>query len=188
MEASLGASDSNRGKTYVFAIRPTPDSPAELPNAWWLPGALGPLATLEASKNGLRIVRRSPAGTALQIGAGLGLGLVLMVGVWPSIILFFAGELGVDIGSLLGLGVASALVMAIVWVLAPRIRKLGAWHPQGPFVPIQVLSASLGSFHQELLILGDGHRVRVQTNAPRTTITQALRLARQIPPDAGALR
>jgi hypothetical protein len=105
-----------------------------------------------------------------------------MIGVWFPTAFLIIHALGISAGSaLFGFAVAGLLVMGILLPLSPRIRKLAGWHPQGPFVQIQVLSASLGRLHQELLILGDGHEVRVRTNARLPTITAALRLARQMP-------
>jgi len=133
----------------------------------------------------MRIIRRSPGGTALQVGVGSALGIGLMIGVWFPTAFVIIHAFGISLGSVLfGFAVAGLLVIGILLPLGPRIRKLAGWHPQGPFVQIQVLSASLGRFHQELRIRGEGHEVRVRTNARRATITTALRLAHQMPPES----
>ncbi len=181
-EVSIGL-DPTRGKTYVFWIRPAGSN--VLPREWWLPGALGPLATIEASRDGLRIFRRSPAGTALQIGMGIAVGAVLLWGVWFWTVVFVARGLGVSVESAeLGLAVATLLVFGILMATGPYVRKLSAWRPLGPFVPIHVQSVALRTFHQELRILGGPYDVAVYTRARRATITAALRLAHQMPPES----
>jgi hypothetical protein len=180
--------DSAGGKTYLFWIRPTADSPGGIPRAWWLPGALGPLATLQASAGGLRIVRRSPSGTALQLGVGLAVGIGLIFGLWLPIAFVVPTRLGVTVASaLLGEAVAFLVYVGVMLFLSPHIRRLAAWRPLGPFVSIRVLSVSLGSFHQELKIEGEGQDAWVRTNARRSTMTAALRLAHQMPPVAQAI-
>lgn len=172
-------------ETYVFPIRPVADSPDGLPKAWWLPGALGPLAILEASKDGLRIIRPSVRGRALQGLVVSAIGIAMMIGVWAPTAFLITRGLGVGIGSaLLGFFLAGLLVIGIAILLSPHIRALVAWRPQSRFVRVNVVTVSLGRFRQELQIEGEGHEVRVRTSARLATITAALRLAHQMPPES----
>lgn len=183
------ASTSFPGKRYLFWIRPVDGSRDGLPKDWWLPWALGPLATLEASKDGLRIIRRSWRGGLLQFVVGLAVAFALMVGLWPLTVILISRGLGVSYESaILGFVLAGLLVTGIALLLSPYIRKLAAWRPKGPFVKVEVISASLGSFHQELHIEGDGQGAWVRTNARYSTITAALRLAHQMPRESDAIR
>lgn len=176
-------------RVWVFPIRPARDSPDTLPKEWWLPGALGPLAILEASKTGLRIIRPSLGGRVLQVLVGSAIGIALMVGLWAPVAFFIIRGIGLTPGSaLFGFLAAGLVVLGVMLLVSPRIRRLAVWRPQDYSVPILVLSASLGPFRQELQVLGEGREVRVRTNARLATITAALRLARQMPSASEYLR
>jgi len=164
-------------------IRPTPYSPGGLPKAWWLPGALGPLAVLQASKDGLRIIRPSMRARALQGLVVVAVGGTILFGVFvPAAFLIIRG-LGLSLGSaILGYLVAGLLSITAALVLSPHTRKFFASDPHAPFLAIRVLSVNLGRFRQELEIEGQGYVVSVWTHARPATITAALRLAHQMLP------
>lgn len=169
-------------RSYVFAIRPPVDSPSEIPKVWWFPRALGPVAVLEATKDGLRIIRPSRRGIAANLLGGLAVGLGLLFGVYVPTAFLIIVRLGVTTTSaVIGYSVAALLCGAILLPLYPQVRKLFAWHPEGYSVPIQVIETELGTFHHELKIVGEGQEARVRTTARRATITAALRLAHQMP-------
>lgn len=176
-------------RSYLFAIRPPLDSPGEIPRAWWFPRALGPLAVLEVSKDGLRIIRPSRQGIAANFLAGLAVGLALLFGVYVPTAFIIITRLGVTTTSaLVGYSVAAMLCGVILIPVYPQVRKLFAWHPQSHSVPVQVMQATLGTFHHELKIVGEGQEVRVRTNARRATITAALLLTHQMPSRLESLR
>jgi len=170
---------------YVFGIRQaaTSDKGSNiLPKDWWLRGARGPLAILEASKDGLRIIQRSRRGAIAQVVVGVGVGLTVILGVFIPTAFLIVGGLGESATSvLLWTVVAPILAMGIALWLSPHVRKLAAWNPEGPFTRIHVRSVAIGVFHHELTIQGEGHEVRVQANARLSTITAALRLANEMP-------
>ena len=182
---SLAGPSSAKGKTYLFVVQSTEDDPDGLPKSWWVPGSLGPVATLLADHNGVRVIRRSAYGAVLSVGVGLAVAVGLMFVVWLPIAFYIPADLGFTYASdLLGLVLAFPAYFAVIVVLYPEIRKLGAWRPRGPIVPITVLEVSLRAFRQELRIEGDGQDAWVRTNARRATMVAALRLAHQIPGDA----
>lgn len=167
-------------KMYLFFVTPTPDPEGTnvLPKAWWLRGAFGPLVVLVASTEGWRIVQPSLRDRATQLLAGFVVGLLVLVGVFESTaLLIFQGHIPTTATSALWGVVALLAFIGIFLPIGPHIRKIAGRHPKD-FIPIEVLSARGGFLHQELHILGEGHGVRVQTNALRRTMTAALQLAR----------
>lgn len=169
-------------KKYVFGIRPAAASSGdsnELPEGWWLHGALGPLSILEASKRGWRIIQPSVPGRIAQGFVGVGVALVVMTTVfyWTALVML-DGQQPTSARALTW-GIAAGLLSCGIMVpIALQIRKIGAWRPRGPFVEIEILSANLGLFRQELEIVGEGEVVHVRTTARRSTVASALRLAR----------
>ncbi|HYM39284.1 MAG TPA: hypothetical protein VEY12_03940 [Thermoplasmata archaeon] len=120
--------------------------------------------------------------------AGIAVGLAL-VGVYASTAFLIITALGVTLTSAVaGYSVAGVLAILILLPVYPHVRNLAAWHPLDYSVPIQVLEATLGMFHQELKLLGEGHEMRERTNARRGTITAALRLAHPRLPESEARR
>lgn len=176
-------------KRYVFAIRPSADSSGSLPESWRLHGALGPVAILEASSHGLRIVQRSPQALVAQIVVGSAVGIAIMLGVFVPVAFVIINMLGLTVSSaILGYTTAGATAIGVAALLGPYVRNLVAWRPRGRPIQVQVLSASFGSIHHELHIYGGGQEALVRMSASFGRLTHALRLAREMPSEAEGSR
>ncbi len=167
-------------------MRPWDGSREGLPRSWWLPGAFGSIATIEASGEGLRVFQGSRFGMLLFYVACVAYAVVVPLLVY-TVILLVVGGLGMSSGSLaLGFLLGALLVLGITALITPYVRGLVACRLQGPFVPLEVVSAAFGRIHHELHMEGDGEDVWVRITARPGTLAAALRLAHQLPLDAQA--
>lgn len=173
--------------SYLFAIRPTRDSAEDFPRAWWIPGAIGPLGVVQASGEGLKLIRPSLRGRALEVVLGSALGIAIIYGTFVPTAVLIIGALGsTPEAVVLWAVVAGTLAFGIMMPIYPHVRGLAAWRPIGPSARVQVLSAAFGMFRQELRISCNGQEAWVRTNARLASITRALRLANQMPSDVTA--
>ncbi len=170
-------------KHYVFWIRPAASrGGGDIPREWALRGTSGRIAALEASSDGWRIFQRSWQGFIALVVVGIGVGLVVLVGVFVPTAYLIVGGMGPSLGSgILWAVVAYSISVAILIPIVPYIWKFAAWRPHGPFVDIRVMSLDVGLFRHELRIWGDGRQVLVRMNGPRWAVKAAIHLAQQKP-------
>lgn len=164
-------------ETYIIWVRPSPPF-RTFPDGWRLRWTFGPLAVLEASSRGWRIIQRSAIGAIAQVLAGVAVGLPILVGVFWYTALAIFSVFGLTLGAeLLWFIVVLPLSIGPVFLLAPHIWKCAGWHAHGPFIAVNISSAEIGLFRHHLWVESGGYYVHTQTVAPAWAIRAALRLA-----------